>query len=147
MPSPGDSDDLALGVITALREMPGILEAVEHRIYPGHLPQGANLPAIVVSFVGGSSDEVLTGPSGLAEGRIQIDVYGHIWRDKNQLARLVRDGIYEHVRQNRALGDVHVHSALKVNELDTDEPPINASDEWRYRRILEFDITYCELVF
>src|SRR3989304_2505917 len=60
------------------------------RINWGAHPQGAALPAIVLTVIGDAESHTLAGPDGLSQGRVQVDCYAASYKAAKQLARAVR---------------------------------------------------------
>lgn len=72
-----------------------ITSMVGQRIYQVKIPQGGALPCVTLSRVSGSRVGILTGVSGLAHPRIQIDCWGTAYDSVKYLAdrlRLCLDG-------------------------------------------------------
>jgi len=68
----------------------GVTALVVDRVYSDVLTQGATLPAIVLTLVGGVSIYSTTGLSGLASPKVQVDVYAANPAGRHALADLVR---------------------------------------------------------
>lgn len=68
------------------------------RINYAEHPQGAPLPAIVLTLIDDAEGHHLKGPDGLSTGRVQVDCYADTYADAMQLARAVRakmDGYHD----------------------------------------------------
>lgn len=76
-------DDVAIGpLVTAT----GVA-----RIYPVRLPQGIKLTSIVYTRVSGQGDYVMTGPSGYARPRYQINSWAPTIDAAAALSNLIKD--------------------------------------------------------
>ena len=53
-------------------------------------PQGAGLPALVLSVVSDAEGLTMQGPDGLSDGRVQIDAYAVTYGEAKTLSRAVR---------------------------------------------------------
>jgi hypothetical protein len=60
------------------------------RIYPVILPQGERNPSIVYNRITAQGDHHMTGPSGLAMVRMQIDAWAAKQDDADALARAIK---------------------------------------------------------
>ncbi len=67
-----------------------VVEGKTARIYPFNLPQGAKLPALTYNKISSVSDRHLTGRSGLARARVQVDCYGETPAAVKELKEAVR---------------------------------------------------------
>lgn len=63
-------------IIRTLLDASAVAEFVDDRVTPVVLDQNGGFPAVVVCRISGGDDMHMQGPSGLREGRIQVDVYG-----------------------------------------------------------------------
>lgn len=59
----------------------------------GWSAQGASLPRIVLYRVSGGPDYTMSGPSGLAEARVQVDCFAGTMRDAKMIGRAVRSAL------------------------------------------------------
>lgn len=60
-----------------------------NRFFWGERPQGSVLPCVVLSCVGGISDDPLEGVADFAESRVQADCYAETNKEAKTLARQV----------------------------------------------------------
>lgn len=60
------------------------------RMYPVQVPQDADRPALAYQRISGPRDYVQTGPSGLAQARIQFTCEGTTYAEAKSLAAAVR---------------------------------------------------------
>jgi len=60
------------------------------RINWGAHPQGTGNPYIVLSMISDIEGIMMTGPDGLSQGRVQVDVYGPTYGAAKGAARAVR---------------------------------------------------------
>jgi hypothetical protein len=74
-----------------------VKQAIRQRIvdetgYPvawGLLQDGASLPRVAIYQISGSADYAMSGPTGLREARIQVDVYGTSYGQMETAAQAV----------------------------------------------------------
>lgn len=59
------------------------------RVYPGVAPDAPTLPYMVYSRINTNSENVLSGTSGLANTRMQIDIYAKTYVQAQTIARAV----------------------------------------------------------
>ena len=62
-------------IITRLLADSAVAALVGERVYPIRADQGSALPRLVVTKISGRDDYTMAGPSGLREGRVQVDCY------------------------------------------------------------------------
>jgi len=110
---------------------------VSKRIYPMKLPQGWTLPAITYQRVSGVREHNLSGPSGRARPRFQIDCWDDDYLDAKDLANKVRlclDGFKGDINTESDVGGI-------ILEADRDiwEESINV-----YRISMDFIIPHFE---
>lgn len=63
---------------------------VGKRVHSPALPQGAQLPALVIRVISGDDDYTHKGPDELAERRVQIDAWAKTKAEARSAARAVR---------------------------------------------------------
>jgi hypothetical protein len=64
------------GIVSKLSADTGVIAVVSTRVYLDVLPRGYILPALVVHQYGGSQGYQFSGPTGVTDDLVQIDVYG-----------------------------------------------------------------------
>jgi hypothetical protein len=74
---------------TLLLSESGVTDRVGSRVNWGEHPQGAPLPAIVLSVVSEVDGLHMQGPDRFAESRVQVDCYAMTYAEKKQLSRAV----------------------------------------------------------
>ena len=89
------------------------------RIYPLVLPQAPVLPAMTYQRVSGNRVKSLSGPSGLAHPRFQIDCWGATYNEAKTLAQEVRRVIDGYRGQ---MGSIRVGGAIVLSDRDIHEP-------------------------
>lgn len=60
------------------------------RVDWGSQTQGAGYPSIVLHVIDDFEDATMTGPSGLSQGRVQVDCYAETYGAAKLLSRAVR---------------------------------------------------------
>lgn len=100
-------------LVAALKADSGV-SAITTRIYPNHIPQNPTYPLIVYQQVSGFRDHALSGPTGHAHPRYQIEAWAETYDAAKGLAAAIRTALdgkkYTH-------GGVTI-SALMQNEFD-----------------------------
>ena len=94
---------------------------VSSRIYPMKLPQGPTMPAITYSRVSGPRVETITGPSGLAHPRVQVDSWASTYAGVKALATAVRKALDGY---RGTIASVRVGGIIMDGELDLYEPGV-----------------------
>ena len=91
------------------------------RIYPSRLPDGATYPAIVYQRISGPRLHDLSGPSGYATPRIQLDLWAATYSEAKALAEAVREALdgYQGV-----VGAYRIGECLMDGETDLYEPGV-----------------------
>lgn len=110
--------DPTVGAILAARK-PLIGEPKTSGMFPGVLPQGEELPAIVYQEIHGDGQMTMDGPDGLRYSRMQFDCYGTTFKQSKALARALRqllEGTTGLLIDGTVLGD-----AEQASEIDTYE--------------------------
>ncbi|MGR3452880.1 DUF3168 domain-containing protein [Pseudooceanicola sp.] len=67
----------------------GVTALASDRVNFGAHPQGEPLPAVVLNTISGAEGYTLSGPDGLLQARVQVDVYALTYGDAKRLARAV----------------------------------------------------------
>lgn len=108
------------------------------RVFPGSLPQGEALPAIIFNRISGAPIYADEGEVGLDEARIQIDCYGVSYSAAKTLSRAVRASLSAFFGTSDGVESLYL--SLDI-ERDLREGGSNAS-EYRYRTSMDFIALY-----
>ncbi len=73
-----------------LKNNAGVAAKVGDRIYPNILPQNIQYPCLSFRNVSTQSDQTMSGISGFAQGRFQIDVWSNNHLEACQIREVVR---------------------------------------------------------
>lgn len=120
-----------------LKNNANVSGVVSSRIYPMQLPQGWTLPALTYQRISTPRATILSGPSGRARPRFQIDCWADNYETIKDLATKVRgclDGFKGDINTESNVGGIILES-----ERDILEDEINV-----YRVIMEFIIPHFE---
>ena len=109
-------------VRTILADDASVADLVSARIYPGRLPQGVTLPAIVYQRISAVRLNDLSGPSGFARPRVQLDLWASTYSGVKALARVVRQALDGYSGEVDGFG---VADAILDEELDLYEPGVD----------------------
>ena len=60
------------------------------RMYPGILPQGNDVPAIIYNRISTDRLKIMQGPAAYSDARIQLDIYSESYKTTKILANRVR---------------------------------------------------------
>lgn len=122
-----------------LQARPGLVALVGDRVYPRKMPPDPVFPLVLYTRVS-TPPRGLThsGPVGLAEPRIQFDVWATDPLDADAVAEQLRLAVHGF---RGSMDDVVVGSAQVVNDFDADDP-----DTGLFRRVLDAQIQHEEAV-
>ena len=140
--------DITKAVRTRLLGSANISTLVGVRIYPDILPQKdgkitVDLPAITVDVVSGSSESDLTGGIGLGTQRVSITTYAKSRSATRELSELIRARM---LSMRGSVGTEHIRSVTCESRVDIMDPPLDASDQWRYLTAMDFEVMHGETV-
>jgi hypothetical protein len=113
-------------------------------MFLSHKPQGFPLPNGIITVVGGNPDYSLTGPIADLAKTVQVDIDAARPQDAIRIALLVKDAI-EFSSDNpgdQTWDDTTIKSCTVEQERDQEFPPADASDQWVYRRSVDYRVTY-----
>ena len=103
------------GFVTHLSGVAALVDLIGNRIYPMHLPEGVDMPAITYQRISGNRMRSHSGPSGTANPRYTFtcwaETYGGAKAVADQL-RFILDGF------NGAMGGVDVQAGLVEDDRD-----------------------------
>lgn len=114
---------LEAGLWKALTSAPRVAGLVGDRIFPEVIPQDAQLPAMAYQRVSGPRSTFHGGPTGWAQGRIQLTITAETYAAAKDVAEAVRDLFPFHGELG---GLVTVAVARLENEVDGYGPQIEA---------------------
>lgn len=128
-----------------LNTQSAIVNRLSDRIYPDVKPQdNPELPNAVITIIGGNPDYSLTGRIADLHKTIQVDVDATSRLEANEIAELIRVTIEfsPDVPLNQTWDSTIVTSCTVQNERDQTFPPTDASDQWIFRRSIDYQVTY-----
>lgn len=126
------------GIYAHLQSRAGLTALVADRVYPRKMPRTPVFPLVLYTRVGTARAASHSGPDGLAEPRIQFDVWAQDPDSADAVAEQLRLALNGFRGQ---MGDVEVGSSMVVNEHDDDDP-----DTGLFRRVLDTQIQHAEAV-
>lgn len=121
-------------LIAILLASPAVRAIADARIFPGMVPQGEVMPAVVVNVISGARQYADDGEVGLADVRIQIDAWALTFTDAKRLGRAVTAALSGFDGQ---VNDVEFQSVTQEDERDLQEGGSNAA-EYRFRNSRDF---------
>lgn len=129
-----------------LLDQSAISTIIGTRIYGSVLPQQNGklttpLPACTIEIISGSSDSALYGGTGLAIQRVSIACYSKKIDTTRTLAESVRVAM---LGLRGPVGSEHVRCVTCESRQDLTDPPNDASPDWRYLHVLDFEVTHGE---
>lgn len=114
------------------------------RIYLHDAKEGAVLPFIILEIFEGESNEHLTGISGIASNRIQIDCYGVTATAAYNLAEAVRLAPLQMFRGTMNNSSKVVNVTSNVSYRRGFDPPVAGSAQKRYWVSRDYIVMYTE---
>lgn len=105
-------------LVSRLEDDAGVGAVAGDRIYPTKLPQDPTYPALTYFKVSGPREYDLSGPTGWARARYQIDCWGDDYGDAHSLAAAVRASLSGF---NGTLTTLHATIKLDNERDDYDE--------------------------
>ena len=133
--------DISAGIRSYLAGLAAVTDVTSTRIYAGHLPQKATLPAIVYYVISGTHDHHLTGSANFGMTRIQMDCYATTRGTANSLGEILRKNL-THYRG--AAGSETVDNINAGSPRERDESPKDSSDSWRYVHSRDYLVWHSE---
>lgn len=113
-----------------------MVKAITTKCYPVKLPQSPTYPLILYTKISGMRDHVLSGASGRAHPRFQVEAWAETYSGAKTLADAIRNALDDY--SGTASGTV-IHSCLIDSERDVYESEIE-----KYRVIQDFFIWHEE---
>ena len=129
--------------VTHLRTKSTITDLVGTRTYVGKLPQQVTtLPVLLVQRISTTHDRHLSGASGVATSRLQLDV----WAATAASARAVAEAVRVAVDGDSSLtmGTTKVAAVLDDGESSTYEPADDGSDTGEFRITQDWIVHHAE---
>lgn len=136
--------EITAGVIALLVADATVHAQVADRIYPVARPQGSALPSVVVSRIDGGPEYADDGEIGLANGRVQLDVYAETYTACRAASNAVLTA-FTAVEADIAAGLTVLHDGVDfrslhvVFERDARETGGNEA-EYLFRRQTDIDV-------
>ena len=118
---------------------------VGNRIFPVYVPEGQSLPAITFQEISGVRDSHMTGASGLANARFQINIWTKKYDDARELADLVRIALAPETDTYPAtIGGTSIQAIMLLNENDV--PSVHGENEELsgHGKMLDFSVWFKE---
>lgn len=128
--------DVIEKAIKAILEADGTVSAITVRIYPNFIPQSPTFPLIVYQRISGFRDQTLSGPSGKAHPRFQIEAWASTYTATKSLANAIREALDG---ETFVSGTVTIGSCLIQSERDAYEPDVKC-----HRTIMDFNLWHTE---
>ena len=113
---------------------------INGRMYPGILPQGDDVPAIVYNRISTERQPIMQGPAAYATARIQLDLYTESYEQTKILANRVRHLLDYY---DGRVGGTWVKAVLIEDESHSvEEDP--ETEQRLFRATLDFVVTHDE---
>lgn len=93
MPNVIEMPDVAEAIYYWITEDAACAAAHSGQVYQEVAPAEVSLPWIVVSVPSVTSDQVLSGPSGILTGQLQVDIYADDGVERKDMADAVRNAL------------------------------------------------------
>lgn len=114
----------------------GGVTAITTRVYPNYIPQSPTWPLVVYQKVSGLRDQALSGPTGKAHPRFQIEAWAKTYDEAKSLAnanRVALDG------KTFTKGSVTIGGVVLQSEWDAYEPEVEC-----HRIVMDFNFWHTE---
>ncbi|MFO1007567.1 MAG: DUF3168 domain-containing protein [Planctomycetaceae bacterium] len=134
---------LEIDIIKHLSDDSDISNLVDDRVYPHHIPQISQYPCLTVQLIDAERIDCLSRPSGIAIHVYQIDAWSDSFDDVITIAEIVRTKLQGYIGE---MVDTTVYYSSLIDEKTLNEPPVNASDDWVFRKMLRYKIKFQENV-
>ena len=121
-------------LVAALKADSGV-SAITTRIYPNYIPQNPTYPLIVYQQVSGFRDHALSGPTGHAHPRYQIEAWAQTYDAAKGLAAAIRAALD---------GKKHTLDGVTISALIQGEFDGYEKTEGCYRIVSDFSIWHNE---
>lgn len=133
-------------LVARLLAIPGLMgllgtQAVVKTGYPETWDLGVKGPVLTYSVPTKPRGQVLSGSSGVAVARVQIDA----WAYSVSAPKLILEAIFNGINGVPGVwgdGTCVILSCVQSDEMDLDEPPKTGSDQWLYHSFCEYMIKY-----
>lgn len=134
------SNTLKADVYTALTGETSITNLVSLRIYPGKVSETAQLPYISYSVPNERGVHHLNGVNTLAKAEIQFDVWAESSVSRTAVANALREFLDGSVKVT--FGSTNINKIENTNNVDTEEDPINGSQNGNLGVFMDFEFWY-----
>lgn len=128
----------------SLVDRPGIRTHVGMRVFDGRVPAAAqHSNHIVLRRISSVHEYDLGGEIGTVQTVVQIDVYSNVPAIRDDVAeevRLMLSGSRGYVGNEAS--KLFVNAATVERDMAIEDRPVDASDEWVFRRSMDFRITH-----
>ena len=133
------ANDIGISLQTHLVAQSGVNAICADRGHPDNLPKDCLLPAFTYEVISEQPHHHLGGTSGLREARIQFDCYAATRKQANELDEAILAALD---MQRATLGGTYCNTVQAQDRISGTDPPIDASDQWRYIAIRDYLIFY-----
>jgi hypothetical protein len=112
------------------------VSAITTRVYPNYIPQAPTWPLVVYQKVSGERDHDITGPTGKAHPRFQLECWAETYDEAKSLANAVREALDGNTFTE---GAVTIGSVVIQTEFDAYEPDVKC-----HRIVMDFNVWHTE---
>ncbi len=117
----------------------GVTAIIVKRFFPDSAPAGTEFPYATYFEVADPGHHHMGGNSDIRSPEMQIDCWGRTSTEAASVAEAIKNVIDG---KSFIEGGTNFRAVFKENELDFLEERKDGSDEFNYRRMLQFDIWY-----
>lgn len=135
--------DISFLIYKHLLTIAAVTDLVGQRIKPDIIDPNETLPAIRYEVVRYNPWHNLSTPPSSAQTQLQLDCYGKIRQQANDVAKAVKVNLDGY---SGTLGTIRVFDCVLDNAYDRLDPPPPGSKEYRRRRTMDFLISHTEPV-
>ena len=139
---------LETALVYHLKNDAGVAAAVGARVFPMFAPEGTDFPYLVFNRISTARSGHQAAASGLAEARIQIDVWDDDPLTADTTADAVRDALdgYQWSTMGGGGQTCDIHRVSLEGQRTTFEPPREGEEDGTYGQQLDFWFAYEESV-
>ncbi len=120
-----------------------VVNIVHNHIFTNHLPENPPFPSISIRLISAEHGRNLDGPNGVVRARVQVESWASDFWQSQDLGEQVRLAMQGYVG---LMSSLDVRDCALDTDIDTPEPPEDASENWIYSKAYIFSVLYNESV-
>lgn len=128
-------------ILAADSNVTGLIGGSEPRIYPNELPQKPTFPCLRYQQISGPRDYDLSGPTGNADARMQVDCLATTYAGVQALKEPVRKALSGY---RGTIAGVEIQKCFLDAERDLEEPALRDAEKALRRVTFDFLVSFVE---